>query len=101
MIHEYLLSFNDVVATVIAIAAMVLYVLYGYIPDNLKPDKLPKEQTQDEEYVSIRQGMEKCTNLHFMHEYYTAILAYRQKYPDSKIDVKILLEQYDSKCSRF
>ena len=101
MVHQYLPNFYDVLFTLIIVVFFVVYTLFGYIPDNLKPDKLPKEPTQDEEYVLIRQGMEKCNNLHFMHEYYTAILAYRQKYPDSKIDVKILLEQYDSKCSRF
>lgn len=82
----------------------VLYVIYGYIPDNLYRTKrlvIAKESSQDEEYVAIRRGMEACKNIHLMYEFYTAILAYKNKYPESKIDVKILIEQYDAKCSRF
>lgn len=82
----------------------VLYVIYGYIPDNLyrsKSVEIAKESSQDEEYVAIKRGMEACKDIHFMHIFYSAILEYKNKYPESKIDVKILIEQYDAKCSRF
>lgn len=74
----------------------------GNNPKILNVATLTPLNKQDEIYVAIRQGIDECTNMHDMQDYYRAIQFYKKDFPDkeSQQDAIILLQAYNDKGTR-
>lgn len=104
----------DLIDMLYFLCAMFLFVLFVMLPiavslmknqleNHFEAKKLPPaEITQYQMYVAIRKGMDECRSIHDMQDYYRAIIAYGNTYPDleGRKDVTILIAEYNIKCAR-
>ena len=104
---DFLPEFNEMHGVFIIIFIILLVVMFGKIPKNINPKIINAKtskylDSQDDVYVAIRQGIDECSNMHDMQEWYRAVMQYKKDFPDQEgqQDATILLQAYNDKSTR-